>query len=110
MDGKIILNTDCTPEVLANGVVRTIKGYIDDLMVAELVWKKGMEGAVHSHSHRQCGYILKGKFELNLNGEKKILGAGECFYVGADIPHGLIALEDDSVNLDIFTPMREDFI
>lgn len=109
-DGVFFLEKDFKPEVLDNGVVRTIKGYIEDLMVAELVWKKGQEGAVHSHPHRQCDYIIKGKFEANLNGEKKILGAGECFYIEADVPHGLIALEDDGVILDIFTPMRKDFV
>lgn len=109
-DGIFFTKEEFQPEVLENGVVRTIKGYIEDLMVAELVWKKGQEGAVHSHPHRQCDYILKGKFEANLNGEKRILGPGECFYVEADVPHGLISLEDDGVILDIFTPMRKDFV
>ncbi len=108
--GKIVTMQDVTPQVLDNGVVRTIKGYIQDLMVVELKWQKGMEGAVHTHPHRQCGYIIKGSFEANLDGEKKVLSAGECFYVEAGVPHGLIALEDDSLMLDIFTPMREDFI
>ena len=110
MNGKFITRDDFQTEVLENGVVRTIKGYIDDLMVAELIWKKGQEGAVHSHPHRQCDYVVKGTFEANVDGEKKILGPGECFYVEANLPHGLIALEDDAVVLDIFTPMREDFI
>lgn len=110
MDGGFILKEDFCPEVLDNGVIRTIKGYINDLMVVELLWKKGMEGVVHTHPHRQCGYIVRGSFEANLNGEKKILTAGECFYVEAGVPHGLIALEDDGLMLDIFTPMREDFI
>lgn len=38
------------------------------------------------------------------------MGPGECFYVEADVPHGLISLEDDGVILDIFTPMRKDFV
>lgn len=105
-----MLKRDFKPEVLDNGVVRTIKGYIEDLMVAELVWQKGMEGAMHTHPHRQCCYILKGHFEADVNGEKQILGSGECFYAEADVPHGLTALEDDSVILDIFTPMRKDFM
>ena len=54
--------------------------------------------------------MVKGTFVANVDGEKKILGPGECFYVEANVPHGLIALEDDAVVLDIFTPMREDFI
>lgn len=104
-----VLKENVKPEVLENGVVRTIKGYIEDLMVAELVWQKGMEGAVHTHPHCQCGYVLKGSFEADINGEKQILGPGECFYVEANVPHGLTALEDDGVILDIFTPMRKDF-
>lgn len=110
MDGIFVTKDMFQPEVLDNGVVRTIKGYLPDMMVAELVWKKGQEGAVHTHPHRQCTYILKGTFESNLNGKKQILGPGECVYTEANVPHGLIALEDDSVILDIFTPMREDFV
>lgn len=101
---------NCKSEVLDNGVVRTVKGCMEDLMVVELVWQKGMEGAVHTHPHRQCGYVLKGKFEANIDGKKKVLGPGECFYVEADVPHGLLALEDGGVMLDIFTPMRKDFV
>ena len=100
----------CKEELLENGVKRKIKGWIDDLMVAELVWGKGMVGEVHTHSHRQCGYVVKGSFESNVNGEKATLRAGDCCYSEANVPHGLIALEDDSVFLDIFTPCREDFI
>jgi len=101
---------DCKVEILENGVKRVIKRWINDLMVVELTWDKGMVGAVHAHPHRQCGYALKGSFEAVVNGEKAILKAGDCFYVEADVPHGLTALEDGSVFLDIFTPYREDFV
>lgn len=110
MEGKFILRDTLKSEVLDNGVIRTIKGYIGDLMIVELVWQKGMKGEVHSHPHRQCGYIIRGSFEAEINGVKQILGSGECFYVEADVPHGLVALEDDGLMLDIFTPMREDFV
>lgn len=109
MDGMFVTKEMGKPEVLPNGVVRTIKGYLPDMMVAELVWKKGQEGAVHTHPHRQCTYILEGSFESNMNGTKQILGPGECVYTEADVPHGLIALTDGII-LDIFTPMREDFV
>lgn len=100
---------DCAVETLDNGVTRRIKGYIDDLMIVELTWKKGMTGTVHAHPHRQCVYIIEGSFETNLDGEKRILDAGDCMYVETDLPHGLAALSD-GVILDIFTPMRKDFV
>jgi len=105
-----VFDKDCRQETLENGVKRKIKGYLSDLMVVEMLWDKGMEGAVHAHPHRQCTYIIKGSFESNVNGEKAILKAGDCVYKEAGVPHGLIALEDGSVILDIFTPCREDFI
>ena len=101
---------DCKEEILENGVKRVIKRWINDLMVVELTWGKGMVGAVHSHPHRQCGYVLKGSFEAELDGKTAILKAGDCFYAESGIWHGLTALEDDSVFLDIFTPYRQDFL
>ena len=108
--GKFITEEQFAPETLPNGVVRTIKGYLDDLMVVELRWKKGMEGAVHTHAHRQCTYVVEGEFEANIDGEKRILHAGECVYAEGNVPHGLLALSETGVVLDIFTPKREDFL
>lgn len=105
-----VYSNDIKPETLDNGVIRKIKGYINELMVVELKWQNGMVGDVHKHPHCQCGYIIKGTFEANINGEKKILKSGDCFYAEKNVPHGLICLEDDSLMLDIFTPKRDDFI
>lgn len=106
----VVLEKDFAPVKLENGVVRTIKGYIDDLMVCHLAWQKGMVGEMHTHANRQCGYILKGSFELEMDGKKQILHAGECFYCEKNVPHGLVCLEDGSQMLDIFTPKRDDFL
>ena len=110
MDNMFFTRDQFATETLENGVVRTVKGYIGDLMVVELRWKRGMEGAVHTHPHRQCSYILKGVFEASVGGGKKLLSAGECVYVEAGVPHGMLARSEDGVVLDIFTPMREDFV
>ena len=97
-------------KILDSGVIRTVKGHIGDLMVCELKWKKGMLGTEHTHPHRQCGYIIRGRFEATVCGKKTTLKGGDCFYCEANEPHSLLCLEDDSLMLDIFTPMREDFI
>ena len=104
-----IKKENCTPEVTETGVVRAIKGYIKDLMVVELDWKQGQTGAVHTHPHCQCGYIIEGTFEATVGEETQILHAGDCFYAESNEPHGLTALTDGKM-LDIFTPMREDFV
>lgn len=107
---KLYIHDEKNEKLLDNGVIRTVKSHIDDLMVCELKWNKGMLGTEHTHPHRQCGYIIKGSFEATVCGKKQILKAGDCFYCEKDEPHSLLCLEDGSLMLDIFTPMREDFI
>lgn len=97
-------------KTLPNGVIREIKGHTGELMVCELHWEKGMVGEPHSHPHIQCGYIIRGSFEAEIDGEKRILGAGDCFYTEKEQVHGLICLEDNSLMLDIFTPRRDDLL
>lgn len=88
---------------------RKILGTGENIMMAEVTFKKGGIGSVHSHAdHEQVSYIVKGSFEVTLGSEKKILRQGDSFYSEKNKPHGVLALED-SVILDVFTPVREDF-
>lgn len=104
-----VLDKDVTSEVTENGVERKVKGYLDDLMVVELHWKKDQVGALHRHPHRQCTYVLSGAFESTVDDKKQVLHPGDCVYTAGDQLHGLVALED-GVILDIFTPIRQDFL
>ena len=40
---------------------------------------------------------------------RQVLGAGDCFYVAADLEHGVVAREAGTL-VDVFTPAREDFL
>lgn len=80
-----------------------------NMMVLRLELKKGAVVEVHHHPHEQITYVLAGKFEFDLSGQKKIVEAGEVIWVPGDIPHALIVLED-TVNLEIFCPRREEFL
>lgn len=104
-----VLNNEAKSEVLENGITRTVKGHLDDLMVVELHWKAGQTVALHTHPHRQCTYVLSGAFESTVGDAKQILRAGDCVYTSRDEGHSLKALEDGAI-LDIFTPAREDFL
>ena len=57
----------------------------------------------------QISYIEKGVFEVTINNEKKLLAAGSSFYVPPNALHGVLCLEP-GVLIDMFSPMREDFI
>ncbi len=91
------------------GVQRQVMGYDGQLMLVKVKFEQGAIGAPHSHYHSQSSYIASGKFEMTIGGEKRILSAGDAFYVAPDTVHGLVCLEAGVV-VDTFSPMRATFI
>jgi quercetin dioxygenase-like cupin family protein len=53
--------------------------------------------------------VASGCFEVTIGEEKKILRAGDGYYVAPNLPHGCVCLEA-GVLIDTFTPVREDFL
>jgi quercetin dioxygenase-like cupin family protein len=96
-------------EAVAEGVMRKVLAYDGKLMSVEFKFAKGSVGAVHHHPHEQIGYVVKGSLELEMNGSKQVIEAGDTYYVEPNVPHGVIALEE-AVVVDLFTPHRQDFI
>lgn len=78
-------------------------------MVARVLLKKGAHVPVHSHPNEQIAYILEGALRFVLGGRTVEVRTGEVLVIPADVPHEAFALED-TVDLDIFTPPRQDWI
>ena len=78
-------------------------------MLVRVDFRKGAVGVVHHHVHRQVTYVVAGSFEAEVGGEKQRLSPGDCFFVTANVPHGVVALEDGTL-IDVFTPAREEFL
>lgn len=103
-------NKNIAPNDLGGGVSRKVLSYSENLMAVELHFVKGAVGAKHSHPHEQIGYIASGKliYQEDGSGDKE-LQTGDTYYVSPNVVHGIQVLED-TVLLDIFTPMRKDFV
>ncbi|MFC1233992.1 cupin domain-containing protein [Vibrio sp. F74] len=98
-------------EELGGGIKRKIVGYTDDLMAVHLNFDKGAVGAPHSHDiHDQIGYVVAGSFEAEVDGIKCILTAGDAYIAPKNSIHGAVALEDNSILFDLFSPLRKDFL
>ena len=68
----------------------------------------GAEIPMHSHHHQQVAHVLKGQFELEIDGEKRILGPGIVALIPSHAMHGGKAITDCEL-LDVFQPEREDY-
>lgn len=104
-----IENSDIPWEPVAAGMKRKIMAYDEKLMVVKVEFETGGVGTLHKHFHSQITHIESGLFEVEIGGEKKILRGGDAFYIPPNVMHGAICLEA-GVLIDVFSPMREDFI
>ena len=91
------------------GIKRQIMGYDGQLMMVKVVFEEGAVGTMHDHYHSQATYVASGKFELTIGDEKRILEAGDGYYVAPDELHGCVCLEA-GILIDTFSPMRADFL
>ncbi len=96
-------------ETVGEGVRRKIHCFDDNLMLVAVEFKKDSIGYLHKHFHTQTSYLVSGSFEVTIGTEKKIQKAGDSYFILPNIEHGVTALED-SLLIDIFTPVREDFL
>ena len=104
-----VKNEDIKLTELGGGVSRKILAYDESLMSVEVRFEKGAVGAMHTHPHVQISYVLEGKFEATINGETTVIAKGDTYITPPDAPHGVVCLEAGAL-LDIFTPMRSDFL
>ena len=104
-----IKNNDIKWETVAVGVRRKIMAYDDKLMLVKVEFSKDGIGTLHHHYHSQITHVESGVFEVEINGEKKILRGGDAFIIPPNLVHGCICLEA-GVLIDAFSPMREDFV
>ncbi|MBN8675063.1 MAG: cupin domain-containing protein [Chitinophagales bacterium] len=102
-------NTETAWQEMDKGIRRKIMAWDERLMVVKVEFRAGAVGQLHQHHHTQITHIESGVFEVEIGEEKKILKGGDAFYIPPNVMHGAVCLED-GVLIDVFSPMREDFI
>ncbi|TMF62548.1 MAG: cupin domain-containing protein [Chloroflexi bacterium] len=81
-------------------------------MLAQIWLKKGATVPRHVHPAEQLSFIVEGALRLRLGddlSEIHEVRAGEVLVIPANVPHEALAL-DDTYDLDVFSPPREDWI
>jgi quercetin dioxygenase-like cupin family protein len=68
----------------------------------------GASFAEHDHPHEQAIHLLEGEFEVTIDGETKVMRAGEVAIVPPHARHRGTAITPCRV-LDVFAPVREDY-
>jgi quercetin dioxygenase-like cupin family protein len=109
LDERWVFHENAEPVQAGPGVVRRVLAYSKDLMCVENIFEEGAVGSLHHHPHTQITYVVSGEFEFNIDGEKKTVRAGDTMLKLDGVEHGCVCRKA-GILLDIFNPMREDFV
>ncbi len=80
-----------------------------EIMLARVLLKKGCIVPEHFHHNEQLTYIVEGALKFWIDNQEIVVHAGEVLCIPSNMPHKAEALED-TVDLDVFTPPRADWI
>ena len=64
----------------------------------------------HTHPHEQMTLVMQGKVKFFISGEEHILSAGDVIHFPPHNRHGATMLDGEVILIDIFSPIREDFL
>jgi quercetin dioxygenase-like cupin family protein len=96
-------------ERLSEGIERqTISG--DRLMVCRLRIAARTVTPVHAHEHEQITIVERGRALFTVSGRQRITAPGDVLHFPSWCEHGATVLDDEVVLIDIFTPVRQEFL
>jgi quercetin dioxygenase-like cupin family protein len=97
------------PQRIWDGIAaRTVHGERITMAVVEL----DPDSVVpeHRHENEQLGVVLAGTLVFRIGDESRELGPGALYRIPADTLHAVETGPDGAVVVDIFSPVRDDWI
>lgn len=81
-----------------------------NVTVSFLTMKANSVFEIHTHENEQCMVVVRGFCDEIIDGKIYRVSAGDVIYLPAGIPHGAFILEEDCIAIDIFSPVRSDYM
>jgi quercetin dioxygenase-like cupin family protein len=108
--GPLHLNwSDVPAEQVAQGIERQmVVG--EKMMVCRLRFAPFVVTPEHEHPHEQMTIVERGRVRFFIEGEERIAAPGDVLHFPSGCRHGATMLDEEVVLVDIFTPLREDFL
>jgi quercetin dioxygenase-like cupin family protein len=96
-------------EHVADGIERQmLVGH--QMMVCRFRFKPFLVTPEHDHPHEQMTIVERGKVRFFIEGKERIAQAGDVLHFPSQCWHGATMMDEEVVLIDIFTPVREDFL
>ena len=104
------LNWDSIPvEHVSDGIDRQmVVG--DRMMICRFRFRPFLVTPEHDHPHEQMTIVERGKVRFFIEGKEQIASTGDVLHFPSKCWHGATMMDEEVVLIDIFTPLREDFL
>ena len=96
-------------ERIADGIERQMI-WGDRLMVCRLTIAPRTVTAIHTHPHEQITLVERGTVRFTVEGEDRVSSPGDILHFPSHCKHGATMLDEEVVLIDIFSPVRQDFL
>jgi quercetin dioxygenase-like cupin family protein len=82
----------------------------DRLMICRLRIAPHVVTPAHDHPHEQMTLVESGRVLFTIGDEQRIASAGDVLHFPSGTWHGATMLDEEVILVDIFSPIREDFL
>jgi quercetin dioxygenase-like cupin family protein len=96
-------------QAVADGIERQMI-WGDRVMVCRLRFQPHVVTHVHTHPHEQITIVERGRVRFTVSGAERVAAAGDILHFPSQLEHGATILDEEVVLIDIFSPVREDFL
>lgn len=82
----------------------------DHLMICRFRFMPFLVAPEHTHPHEQTSMVISGRVRFFVEGVERIAVPGDVLHFPSNCLHGATMMDEEVVLIDIFTPLREDFL
>jgi quercetin dioxygenase-like cupin family protein len=100
---------DAQPVEQINELLQRQYLYVANVTFVKWIAKKGATVPLTHHVNEQITWITEGVAEVYSQGKKYVMTAGDIMIIPPNVPHEFLFTED-TIDIDIFAPGRQDWI
>jgi quercetin dioxygenase-like cupin family protein len=80
------------------------------MMICRFRFAPNLVTPEHSHPHEQMSLVVSGRVRFFVEGEERIAVPGDVLHFPPGCWHGATMMDEEVILIDIFSPIREDFL
>jgi len=82
----------------------------ENVMICRLRFAPNVVTPAHDHPHEQMTLVERGRVLFTIGDDQRIAKEGDVLHFPSGTWHGATMLDEEVILIDVFSPIREDFL